>query len=290
MIKHIQRSQRWHGFALKSFFRESLNHLMAPPSIEPGEGSRRRMELLCCWRAMGERTDRNKRDGEEAGGVTAGEKIHRAALRTGIRKWMVITSMPATVIKDSVSDAMIGPKEEASDSNPWENVGHNDRLWSRWRQWLHHFSEQRVWEELPLPFDAFGGICANWITSIETFLCTRSWTQPSLTSNTKLRYCSDSCNFVWWSVVDRSGRGLNKMRFLDENPCRLKKTGPNIEPWGTPQLCNNTFQLWDSIPEQRRIQCVDPPRTNLSQIDLHICDAASFACSRAALSLAAEIS
>jgi len=35
-----------------------------------------------------------------------------------------------TVIKDSVSDAMIGQKEEASDSNPWENVDHNDRLCS----------------------------------------------------------------------------------------------------------------------------------------------------------------
>lgn len=35
--------------------------------------------------------------------------------------------LPATVIKDSVSDAMIGQKEEASDSNPWENVHHNDR-------------------------------------------------------------------------------------------------------------------------------------------------------------------
>lgn len=36
--------------------------------------------------------------------------------------------LPATVIKDSVSDAMIGQEEEASDSNPWENVDHNDRL------------------------------------------------------------------------------------------------------------------------------------------------------------------
>lgn len=36
--------------------------------------------------------------------------------------------LPDTEIKASVSDAMIGPKEEASDSNPWENVGHNDRL------------------------------------------------------------------------------------------------------------------------------------------------------------------
>ncbi len=36
--------------------------------------------------------------------------------------------LPATVIKDSVSDAMIVQKEEASDSNPWENVDHNDRL------------------------------------------------------------------------------------------------------------------------------------------------------------------
>lgn len=36
--------------------------------------------------------------------------------------------LPATVIKDSVSDAMIGQKEEASDSNPWENVDHNDGL------------------------------------------------------------------------------------------------------------------------------------------------------------------
>lgn len=36
--------------------------------------------------------------------------------------------LPAAVIKDSASDAMIGPKEEASDSNPWENVDHNDRL------------------------------------------------------------------------------------------------------------------------------------------------------------------
>lgn len=36
--------------------------------------------------------------------------------------------LPATVIKDSVSDAMISQKEEASDSNPWENVDHNDRL------------------------------------------------------------------------------------------------------------------------------------------------------------------
>lgn len=36
--------------------------------------------------------------------------------------------LPATVIKDSVSDGMIGQKEEASDSNPWENVDHNDRL------------------------------------------------------------------------------------------------------------------------------------------------------------------
>lgn len=34
----------------------------------------------------------------------------------------------AAVIRDSVSDAMIGQKEEASDSNPWENVDHNDRL------------------------------------------------------------------------------------------------------------------------------------------------------------------
>lgn len=34
--------------------------------------------------------------------------------------------LPATVIKASVSDAMIGQKEEASDSNPWENVDHND--------------------------------------------------------------------------------------------------------------------------------------------------------------------
>lgn len=36
--------------------------------------------------------------------------------------------LPATVIKDSVSDAMIVQKEEANDSNPWENVDHNDRL------------------------------------------------------------------------------------------------------------------------------------------------------------------
>lgn len=36
--------------------------------------------------------------------------------------------LPATVIKDSASDAMIGQKEAASDSNPWENVDHNDRL------------------------------------------------------------------------------------------------------------------------------------------------------------------
>lgn len=36
--------------------------------------------------------------------------------------------LPATVIKDSVSDAMIVQKEEASDSNPWENADHNDRL------------------------------------------------------------------------------------------------------------------------------------------------------------------
>lgn len=35
--------------------------------------------------------------------------------------------LPATVIKDSVSDAMIAQKEEASDSNPWENADHNDR-------------------------------------------------------------------------------------------------------------------------------------------------------------------
>lgn len=34
--------------------------------------------------------------------------------------------LPATVIKDSASDAMIGPKEEAGDSNLWENVQHND--------------------------------------------------------------------------------------------------------------------------------------------------------------------
>lgn len=34
--------------------------------------------------------------------------------------------LPAAVIKDSVSDAMIVQKEEASDSNPWENVNHND--------------------------------------------------------------------------------------------------------------------------------------------------------------------
>ncbi len=36
--------------------------------------------------------------------------------------------LPATVIKDSVSDAMIVQKEDSSDSNPWENVDHNDRL------------------------------------------------------------------------------------------------------------------------------------------------------------------
>lgn len=34
--------------------------------------------------------------------------------------------LPATVIKDSVSDAMIVQKEETSDSNPWENVDHNE--------------------------------------------------------------------------------------------------------------------------------------------------------------------
>lgn len=36
--------------------------------------------------------------------------------------------LPATVIKDSVSDAMIVQQEAASDSNPWENVDHNDTL------------------------------------------------------------------------------------------------------------------------------------------------------------------
>lgn len=36
--------------------------------------------------------------------------------------------LPATVIKDSLSDAMIVQKEDASDSNPWENAPHNDRL------------------------------------------------------------------------------------------------------------------------------------------------------------------
>lgn len=36
--------------------------------------------------------------------------------------------LPATVIMDSVSDAMIVQKEETSDSNPWENVHHNDSL------------------------------------------------------------------------------------------------------------------------------------------------------------------
>lgn len=36
--------------------------------------------------------------------------------------------LPATVIKGNVSDAKIVQKEEASDSNPWENVDHNDRL------------------------------------------------------------------------------------------------------------------------------------------------------------------
>lgn len=36
--------------------------------------------------------------------------------------------LPATVIMDSVSDAMIVQKEENSDSNPWENVHHNDSL------------------------------------------------------------------------------------------------------------------------------------------------------------------
>lgn len=34
--------------------------------------------------------------------------------------------LPATVIKDSVSDAMINQKEETIDSNPWENAVHND--------------------------------------------------------------------------------------------------------------------------------------------------------------------
>lgn len=36
--------------------------------------------------------------------------------------------LPATVIKDSVSDAMIVQQEAASDSNPWENVVDNGML------------------------------------------------------------------------------------------------------------------------------------------------------------------
>lgn len=38
----------------------------------------------------------------------------------------LLADLPAAVIKDGVSDAMIGQKEEASDSNPWENVDHKD--------------------------------------------------------------------------------------------------------------------------------------------------------------------
>lgn len=32
------------------------------------------------------------------------------------------------VIKDSVSNVLIGGREDASDSNAWENEDHNDRL------------------------------------------------------------------------------------------------------------------------------------------------------------------
>lgn len=74
--------------------------------------------------------------------------------------------LPATVITDSVSDAMIVQKEEASDSNPWENVDHNDRLGLetaaaapsplRAEEEAESMSERRGdKEQLPLPFNTF---------------------------------------------------------------------------------------------------------------------------------------
>lgn len=74
--------------------------------------------------------------------------------------------LPATVITDSVSDAMIVQKEEASDSNPWENVDHNDRLCLetaaaapslfRAEEEAESMSERRGdKEQLPLSFNAF---------------------------------------------------------------------------------------------------------------------------------------
>lgn len=38
------------------------------------------------------------------------------------------TDLPVTVIKYSVSDAVIGHREEDGDSNPWENVDYNEQL------------------------------------------------------------------------------------------------------------------------------------------------------------------
>lgn len=38
------------------------------------------------------------------------------------------TDLPVTVSKYSGSDVVIGQREEDSDINPWENVGHNEKV------------------------------------------------------------------------------------------------------------------------------------------------------------------
>lgn len=83
-------------------------------------------EAVVQMASMGERTDRNQRKWEEVREVMVSEKIHWG-LKYENRDSNA-NGPPATVIKDSVSDAMIVWKEGASDSNPWENVAYNDSL------------------------------------------------------------------------------------------------------------------------------------------------------------------
>lgn len=79
---------------------------------------------------LGERTDKSTREWGEMRGVRWAERLCFCQIwewRWERERTTITSTLTPPVIMGSVSDAMIGRKEEGSDSNRWENMGHNDK-------------------------------------------------------------------------------------------------------------------------------------------------------------------
>lgn len=79
---------------------------------------------------LGERTDKSTREWGEMRGVRWAERLCFCQIwewRRERERTTITSTLTPPVIMGSVSDAMIGRKEEGSDSNRWENMGHNDK-------------------------------------------------------------------------------------------------------------------------------------------------------------------